>query len=111
MEPTSMYAEVIESLSRRGALTTRERDVLVLLVEGRSTEEIADAIGIKYETAKTHVARTLHKLGVRSRSGLAGVVLRTACALDRARSEEQRRLAPRADVNAPRNPLASAVRG
>lgn len=48
-------------------LTERERDVLWLLAQGMTNAEVADRLGIGEETAKTHVARVLAKLGVRDR--------------------------------------------
>jgi DNA-binding NarL/FixJ family response regulator len=49
------------------SLTPREREVLDLLIEGLSNPEICDCLVITDATAKTHVARILHKLGVRDR--------------------------------------------
>lgn len=57
------------------ALTQRERDVLVLLAEGRTDREIADALFISVRTVDGHVARLLAKLGVPTRTAAARTAL------------------------------------
>ncbi len=51
----------------RAAPSAREREVLVLLADGRSTEGIAEALGISVNTVRNHVRSLLQKLGVHSR--------------------------------------------
>ncbi|MEU4078197.1 DNA-binding response regulator [Streptomyces venezuelae] len=49
------------------ALTTRENEVVRLVAEGRSNDEIAAALVISPLTAKTHISRAITKLGLRDR--------------------------------------------
>lgn len=51
----------------RSPLTAREWEVLDLLCQGLSTEEIADALVLSAETVRSHVKSVLRKLGVSSR--------------------------------------------
>jgi two-component system, NarL family, response regulator LiaR len=48
-------------------LTTREWEVLDLLAQGRTTEQIADELVLTTETIRTHVKHILRKLNARSR--------------------------------------------
>lgn len=49
------------------ALTARENEVVRLVAEGRSNDEIAAALVISPLTAKTHISRAITKLGLRDR--------------------------------------------
>jgi DNA-binding NarL/FixJ family response regulator len=48
-------------------LTARELEILLHLAQGMSNEEIARALVVEVSTVKSHLARMLPKLGVRSR--------------------------------------------
>lgn len=52
---------------RGSALTPRERETLLLLAEGASTDEIGDRLGVARNTARNHVQHVLEKLGARSK--------------------------------------------
>lgn len=56
-----------ESPAALQRLTPRESEVLALVGHGRSNQEIARALFISETTVKTHIARTLVKLGARDR--------------------------------------------
>jgi two-component system, NarL family, response regulator NreC len=73
-----MLDDYVRSLTEKGiydrydALSSREREVLQLVAEGRSTKEIADLLSISTATVETHRAHVLQKLDLKN---TAGVVL------------------------------------
>jgi non-specific serine/threonine protein kinase len=58
------------------ALTNRERDVLRLLIDGRTDREIADALSISPRTVGGHVTNLLSKLEVQSRTAAVSIAVR-----------------------------------
>jgi predicted ATPase/DNA-binding CsgD family transcriptional regulator len=56
-------------------LTPRELEIIELLVQGRSNQEIADALFISLRTAQTHVRNILGKLDLKSRTAVASYAL------------------------------------
>jgi non-specific serine/threonine protein kinase len=63
-------------------LSKRELDVLCLLVDGRSNQEIAAELFISPHTAANHVANIMNKLGVDSRTAAATWAVRQGLARD-----------------------------
>jgi DNA-binding NarL/FixJ family response regulator len=55
----------------RVVFTDREKEVLELLVAGRSNKEIGKALGIEERTVKAHVAKLMRKVGVQNRIALS----------------------------------------
>ncbi|HEX6904431.1 MAG TPA: response regulator transcription factor [Thermoanaerobaculia bacterium] len=53
-----------------GALSPREREVFHLVVDGRTTKEVARALGISVKTADNHRYRLMEKLGVHNTAEL-----------------------------------------
>jgi DNA-binding NarL/FixJ family response regulator len=66
--------------SRLAVLSDRERDVLALVGQGLSNQEIAERLYMSPLTAKTHVSRIMQKLGVRDRAQLVVVAFQTGLA-------------------------------
>jgi DNA-binding NarL/FixJ family response regulator len=62
------HGAVVEQFSSTATLTSREREVLVLLARGRSQAQIATELVISSKTVATHIQRILAKLGVHSRA-------------------------------------------
>lgn len=57
-------------------LTSREQEVLVLVVEGAANAEIARRLGIAGSTVKNHISSIFEKLGVTQRTEAVAVAIR-----------------------------------
>ena len=55
------------------ALTTREREVTVLVARGLSNRDIAARLVVSVRTVEGHIYRACHKLQVEDRAGLAAL--------------------------------------
>ena len=64
-------------LERLSVLTTREREVLALVGQGLTNDEIGTSLFLSPLTAKTHVSRIMAKLGARDRVQLVVVAYET----------------------------------
>ncbi|MER7083304.1 DNA-binding response regulator, NarL/FixJ family, contains REC and HTH domains [Saccharopolyspora kobensis] len=62
---------------RLAVLTAREREVLALVARGMSNDEIGAALFLSPATARTHVSRTMGKLGARDRAQLVAIAYQT----------------------------------
>ena len=72
-------AEVVAAAERRPnlvGLTEREREVLQLLAEGKSSKEIADALFLSTRTVETYRAQIMDKLDIRTVAGLTKFAVR-----------------------------------
>lgn len=65
-----------ESLLKRERLTPREREVVQLLAEGKSTKEVAVALDLSVKTAETHRSNIMQKLDLHSVSELVMYAVR-----------------------------------
>ena len=57
-------------------LTPREREVLQLVAEGRTTKEIASFLGLSVKTAETHRTKIMRKLEIHETAGLVRYAIR-----------------------------------
>ena len=57
-------------------LTKREKEVFTLLVNNKTTKEIANELGISEKTVRNHISNTMQKLGVKGRSQAVVELLR-----------------------------------
>ena len=62
--------QAAEAKSPLARLSPREREVLQLVVEGKSSAEIADILSLSLKTVETYRSRLMHKLGISDLPGL-----------------------------------------
>jgi len=80
LSPGVSQAVVNASMSRtelpRDPLTSREREVLQLVAEGKSTKEIAKLLAISFKTAESHRTRIMKKTDIHETAGLVRYAVR-----------------------------------
>jgi DNA-binding NarL/FixJ family response regulator len=59
------------------ALTTRQREILQMIAEGRSTKEVAFTLSISAKTVETHRAQIMERLEIHDLAGLVRFAIRT----------------------------------
>ncbi len=65
-----------QSPSRLATLTPREREILELLAEGRTGEQVADQLCLSSETVRTHIRNAMARLEARTRVQAVALVVR-----------------------------------
>jgi len=68
------YQSIVDSEPR--PLTPREREVLQLVAEGKTTKEIASILGISFKTAESHRTRIMEKLDIHETASLVRYAVR-----------------------------------
>jgi DNA-binding NarL/FixJ family response regulator len=58
-------------------LSPRQREILQLIAEGRSTKEIAAHLGLSIKTVETHRTELMERLGIHGVAGLVRYAIRT----------------------------------
>ena len=57
-------------------LTKREKEVFLLLIQNKTTKEIASNLRISEKTVRNHISNTMQKLGVKGRAQAVVELLR-----------------------------------
>lgn len=73
--PAALAMRLAERMGR-SALSSREQEVLELVVDGLTNKEIARVLGISDITARNHVISLLSKLNAKDRTEAATIALR-----------------------------------
>jgi len=72
---SALVSARVAHLAQQAKLTQREKDLLTLLLMGRSLDDVAVVTGITARTAKYHQQNLLKKLGADSRLDLFRLLL------------------------------------
>lgn len=64
------YLNKTTATFREDPLTAREKQVLQLIAEGKSTKEVAEVLGVSFKTAESHRMRIMNKLDIHNAAGL-----------------------------------------
>jgi two-component system response regulator NreC len=72
------YTQKAEILNNEpfSSLTAREREILLLIAQGRSNSEIADELSISARTVETHRTNLMHELGLHNHAQLMQFAIR-----------------------------------
>ena len=68
--PTSRFTRAGHRTKTDVHLSSREREVLQLVAEGRANKEVADDLGISVKTVEKHRQSVMHKLNIHDTAGL-----------------------------------------
>ncbi len=71
-----MEAYRSKSEKSKNPLTLRERQVLQLIAEGKSTKDVASLLGISVKTAESHRTRLMQKLDIHETASLVRYAVR-----------------------------------
>ena len=74
-DPRALHASRIQAATEKYALSQREQELCLMLLDGMSSSEIRDTLAIAPGTFKTHMRNIYGKLDVHSRSELIALVL------------------------------------
>lgn len=58
-------------------LTARQREILQLIAEGKSTKEMAAILGVSVKTVETHRAQLMERVGIHDVAGLVRLAIRS----------------------------------
>jgi two-component system, NarL family, response regulator len=76
LDPALVRDALVTPKTDGPALTRREREVLTLLADGLSHQEIGKELSISAETVRTHVRKACERLGARTRTQAVATALR-----------------------------------
>jgi DNA-binding NarL/FixJ family response regulator len=76
LDPTAAAALISNRREHAHPLTQREREVLRLLADGMSNDQMGAELGISPQTVRTHLQKAMDKLGAQTRAQAVATALR-----------------------------------
>jgi len=74
--PSSVQGQLnLDAFTQEFHISKREREIIELILQGKSNKEIEDALFISFNTVKNHIYNLYQKLGVNSRGQLMHFIL------------------------------------
>jgi DNA-binding CsgD family transcriptional regulator len=67
---------LIDQVVRKYGFSDREKEIMALIIEGKSNKEIEEQLFISFHTVKNHIYNIFKKCGVNSRSQLIHLVMK-----------------------------------
>lgn len=67
--------KLLEFIAQDNQISKREREIMELILQGKSNKEIENVLFISYNTVKNHIYKIYQKLGVKSRGQMINAVL------------------------------------
>jgi DNA-binding CsgD family transcriptional regulator len=80
---TDASSQFLDVALQRYQVSNREREIMELILQGKSNKEIEDVLFISYNTVKNHIYNLYQKLGVKSRGQLINFVLEARRSIER----------------------------
>ncbi|MFO0957411.1 MAG: response regulator transcription factor [Isosphaeraceae bacterium] len=78
-----VLGNLVGGATTHAALSDREEEVLRLISRGLTNREIADQLDVSIKTIETHRARSMEKLGLKSRADIVAHAIRCGWLGDR----------------------------
>ncbi len=80
VDPEQQLVQAPEILADMFGLTRKEAEIAARLAEGKSIQQLAGELGMRYETARTHMRRIFDKTSTSRQSGLVSLIARISMA-------------------------------
>ena len=74
---TEYVQRTVKERAREGKLTARQREILRLIAEGKSTKQVALQLGISVKTVESHRMQIMERLNIHDVAGLVRYAIKT----------------------------------